>query len=318
MSEQIHTIKYVSNRTGLSQHTIRAWERRYGALTPERTDTNRRLYSTEDLEKLMLLGAAVSAGHSIGRIAHLSIEDLRGLVAEAGVSPVTVTGDYSPLPMAAKAATAEECVIDALEATAALDSRSLEDVLARASADLGSVATIDRLVLPMLRQIGEEWRRGELRPAQEHLASAAIRSYLGRLLSTAQMPEGAPRIVVSTPAGMMHELGALVAAIYATAEGWNPVYLGANLPAEEIAGAALRSQARAIALSVVFAGDDGHLLEEMQRIRRYAGPDIPILVGGARTALLDNAIHAARALYLPDMVALRHYLAALRGAQPPR
>ena len=70
----MHNIKYVSRITGLSPHTIRAWERRYTALSPDRTDTNRRLYSEEDVEKLLLLARGIQHGHSIGRIANLSLE----------------------------------------------------------------------------------------------------------------------------------------------------------------------------------------------------------------------------------------------------
>ena len=72
MRKQMHTIKFVAIHTGISPHTIRAWERRYSALSPDRTATNRRLYSTTDIEKLSLLQRAVQAGHSIGQIANLA------------------------------------------------------------------------------------------------------------------------------------------------------------------------------------------------------------------------------------------------------
>src|SRR5579871_2950965 len=82
MRETMHTIKFVAQHTGLSAHTIRAWERRYAALSPERTATNRRLYSTDDMEKLSLLRRAVQAGHNIGQIARLSLSDLQRLLAQ--------------------------------------------------------------------------------------------------------------------------------------------------------------------------------------------------------------------------------------------
>ncbi len=308
MSEQIHTIKFVSQRTGLTQHTIRAWERRYAALTPDRTETNRRLYSSEDLEKLTLLSTAIKAGHTISRIAHLSIPALRGLVAES-VAPLHSTRQEPPaLPQ-----TAEALLEEARNAIENLDARAIEELLVRATALLGAHAANDRLILPLLRQIGDDWKNGEMRPAHEHLATAAIRSYLGSQLSAAIVPEGAPRVVISTPAGNVHELGALIAAVNAAAEGWNPVYLGPNLPADEIAGVAQRCQARAIALSIVFVADDGYLSNELQMLRKYVGAYIPILVGGPKTAVLDSAIRASSSLYLPDMAALRNYLSALRG-----
>ena len=77
-----YPIKIVANKTGLSMHVIRVWEKRYNAVTPERTETNRRLYSTEDILKLQLLSKSIESGHTIGSIAQLNLSELRGLVEE--------------------------------------------------------------------------------------------------------------------------------------------------------------------------------------------------------------------------------------------
>ena len=79
--EQGHPIRVVARRTGLTSHVIRVWEKRYGAVSPLRTPTNRRLYSDRDVERLQLLHRAILAGHSIGQIAQLPNERLRALVA---------------------------------------------------------------------------------------------------------------------------------------------------------------------------------------------------------------------------------------------
>ena len=76
-----HSIQVVSRLSGLSPHVIRVWEKRYGAVTPVRTGTNRRLYSEEEIQRLRLLSRATAAGHRIGVIAHLGIRDLERLVA---------------------------------------------------------------------------------------------------------------------------------------------------------------------------------------------------------------------------------------------
>ena len=77
-----HPIRVVARRTGLTPHVIRAWEKRYGAVTPHRTETNRRLYSQEDVERLTLLRRSTLLGRSIGQIAKMSTEELRRLVGE--------------------------------------------------------------------------------------------------------------------------------------------------------------------------------------------------------------------------------------------
>ena len=81
MADSHQAIKVVARRTGLSAHVIRIWEKRYGAVEPERTDTNRRLYSDEQIERLSLLRDITQAGHSIGHVAKLPTEKLRQLAA---------------------------------------------------------------------------------------------------------------------------------------------------------------------------------------------------------------------------------------------
>ncbi|MGZ4975468.1 MAG: MerR family transcriptional regulator, partial [Limisphaerales bacterium] len=82
MSEAAHAIKLVSLRTGLTAHVIRVWEKRYNAVRPRRTATNRRLYSTDDIERLTLLHEATRAGHSISTIASLSTAELRKISSQ--------------------------------------------------------------------------------------------------------------------------------------------------------------------------------------------------------------------------------------------
>ena len=81
-----HSIKTASRMTGLSAHLIRIWEKRYGAVAPKRTATNRRLYSDDEIERLNLLRLATAAGHSIGNIAKLPLARLKSLVAKAELS----------------------------------------------------------------------------------------------------------------------------------------------------------------------------------------------------------------------------------------
>ena len=83
MAEAHQSIKVVARRTGLSAHVIRIWEKRYGAMEPERTGTNRRLYSDEQIERLSLLREITQNGHSIGHVAKLPTDKLRELARES-------------------------------------------------------------------------------------------------------------------------------------------------------------------------------------------------------------------------------------------
>lgn len=307
----MHTIKFVANHTGLSQHTIRAWERRYAALSPERTATNRRLYSADDMKKLSLLRQAVQAGHSIGQIASLSLLELQCLMAiekrpnteMSSVAPAITTASFQEAPFL------DEC----MRAVQRLDAPGLEDTLARASALLGSAALIKRVLQPFLHNLGERWRTGEVRPAQEHLATATVRTFLGRMLDAFQPAAQAPRLIVTTPAGQTHELGALIVAVTAASEGWRALYLGANLPAEEIAGAAHQAGAKAVALSIVYPPDDPRLDEEIVGLRKYLGAEIPIIAGGRSADAYRAALDSIHALRISDISILRAHLEALQS-----
>ena len=124
MSNAGHPIKAVARLTGLSAYVIRIWEHRYGAVKPERTATNRRLYSLPQIERLSLLREMSQAGHNIGLIARLPTERLRELAAEAGsLRPRTNPRPVGTAAAKSDASLIEECVsaIQALDATFLLE-----------------------------------------------------------------------------------------------------------------------------------------------------------------------------------------------------
>jgi methanogenic corrinoid protein MtbC1 len=270
-----HSIAVVSRRTGISQLVLRAWERRYRAVNPGRTPTGRRKYSDADLEKLALLANLTGAGHRIGDIASLSVSDLQQLVREnaaAGVAPVPAT----TVPQAEAGQLMEE----ALRAVADLDSRGLEKTLDRALVDLSKPDLRRKLLVPLLVEIGERWKDGKLRVAHEHMATSIVLAFLTALNARYQVAPGAPVVAVATPSGQMHELGALLASAHAYEAGWDVLYLGPNLPAEDIAAAVRSRGARAILLSLVFPHGDSHTTNELRELRHLLGDDVQILAGG--------------------------------------
>ena len=306
----MHTIKFVAQQTGLSQHTIRAWERRYGALTPERTLTNRRLYSAEDLEKLSLLRKAVGAGHSIGQIAALSLNELKSLQTDSAANSQRSDRAAST---AIETPQRHPYLEDCLRAIEQLDAEALEYCLTRSAAMLGAAAMINQVMIPLLNSIGESWREGDLRPAHEHMATAILRTFLGGILASFQPSSDSPRLIVTTPVGQIHELGALIAGVTAASEGWTVLYLGPNLPATEIAGAARQSGAAAVALSIVYPPDDARLAQEITALRKFIGNDMPILAGGRAAVGYRTALDSIGAILTEDFQTLRQELEAVRS-----
>ena len=307
-----HPIKVVVRRTGLSAHVIRVWEKRYRAVVPARTETNRRLYSDEDIARLQWLQQAVQAGHSIGRIARLSTDELVKLVsAEQVVAPL------AQKPTDGTGGEPGEFLARALAAVRELDAVALEEQLVRASIALSQRHLLQDVVQPLMERIGQMWHEGTLRIADEHLASAVVRSFIGNLRASFQVSATAPHVVATTPAGQLHEMGALFASVVATSEGWNATFLGPNLPAEEIARAVAQKGAKAVLLSIVYPSDDPHLGGELVKLRRLLGDDIALLAGGRAAQQYRRFLDQAGAVTLANLSELRDSLSLLRQEAIP-
>jgi len=290
-TEPKHPIQVVARRTGLTADLLRVWEKRYEAVSPGRSATSRRLYSDSDVHRLLLLRRATLGGRRIGQVAGLSTEELEVLVAtDEAAAAAAPRGTGSSRVRASRDSHLAACI----GAAKNLDGDGLEAALSGAAVALGTPELTRKVLVPLMQTLGDEWRDGKVRVFEEHLASSMVRSVLGTL-RVAQTPEpGAPELIVTTPSGQVHELGALMAASMAASQGWKVTYLGPNLPAEEIVAAAERRGARAVALSVVFPADDARLYDELRRLRRLLPDRISILVGGRASEGLDRVVPEIR------------------------
>ncbi|MBN2506957.1 MAG: MerR family transcriptional regulator [Verrucomicrobia bacterium] len=304
-------MKVVTRRTGLSPHLIRIWERRHHAVSPCRSRTNRRLYSDGDVTRLMLLHQATRAGHSIGQIARLTEEELRQLVEQDGGLP---RREAEPAPAAAGQESGRDHQGEVLAAIRSLDGAQLERALNRATAELGQVAVLTQVVVPLVHRIGELWQEGVLKVAHEHVATAALRTFLGNLGRPRPLPGCAPRLLVTTPPGQVHELGAMLAVVAAGNVGWRVTYLGPSLPAEEVAGAALQHAARAVAVSIVYPEDDPDLGAELMRLRQLLPAEVVLLAGGRAAGAYAHVLGQIGAIRLENLADFQAQLAAIRHA----
>ena len=272
------TLSHSSRRsmTGLSVDTLRGWERRYDAVAPGRNDRGR-LYSDADVARLKQLGELVKRGHAIGTIAGLAEADLAGLLKRADA----LTDPAEAAPVAR---------LDLLErALERYDLDAIEATLNRYAA-----STYPR-VIPSSRSSSRCSRRSvdvgkleTLRPAQEHLVSAIVRSVIGGLLRATMRPNASPKIVFATPAGERHELGLLSAALLTASAGYGVVYLGPDLPAADIAHAAAAAGARVVIVSLTTPG--AVTRGEMRTLARIGQAGVELWVGGPEAqSLLSTA-----------------------------
>ena len=304
-----HSIGVVSRRTGLKPDLIRAWEKRFGVVEPGRTPTNRRFYTDEDVEKLLLLRQATSSGRSIGQVAALSIPELRSLVEEDRIAISRVSGSAKDVKTELETSYLKSC----LDAVFNLDPRALRYHLEKAAAELTEPKLMEELVIPLMDRIGSGWEQGEFRIVHEHAASMAIRAFLENLRVVSLIDGNAPTIVVGTPSGQHHEIGALIAVDAAAVEGWDVIYLGAALPAEELAAAVSLKKASVLALSIVYPGDDPFLPAELQKIRRLLGEKVEIIAGGKSALRYRSTLEEISARITPDTFSFREALREIRG-----
>lgn len=270
-----HPIAVVAERTGLSQDLLRVWERRYGVVNPARGPGGQRLYSDGDIARLSLLHSATRAGRSISHVARLSTPELAALVDE----DMAARQRRPTAPVAVSRG--QDVVADAMELARSLDSATLDDRLRRSVATLGISTFIESVAAPLLRRVGDEWHAGRFSLAQEHLVSSVLHDIVSESMRSFTNQSGAPRILVATPAGERHAIGAVLVGAAAAVEGWHVVYLGADLPANEIAGAAVSAHVRLVAVSIVYVEDRNDVIEEMRSLRSRLPKTIALIAGGS-------------------------------------
>ncbi len=308
--EHKHGIKTVATQTGLTQFTIRAWEKRYDVVTPLRTETNRRLYSDADILRLTLLRLATEVGYSIGRIAALPTEALLELVGTEGM--------IAQIPAIAKAEVPEETslrfyIASCIAAVKRFEAKALESTLFAASVAFSQPVFLEKLITPLMVEIGEQWQNGTLRIAHEHLALAVVRTLLGGIHQGFDVSVSMPNLVVSTPRGQRHEIGGLIAGMTAASQGWRVTYLGPDLPAEEIVRCAVENSAKAVGLSIIYPTDDPNIANELGKLRRGLREDVAVFIGGSGAVAYDAVIDSIGAMRVDDMPTFRTVLEAVRA-----
>lgn len=304
-----YPIKVVSNLTGLSIHVIRAWEKRYNVVVPERTDTNRRVYSQSDVDKLKLLAQVSEKGYAIGTIAHYNIDELRKIIGESTSNkPELLEERKKPDSGEVENNYLYKCI----NAVEVLDANSLETELYKALVDLPQPKFIKKVISPLLERIGDMWKNGDIRIVNEHISSAVIRKILTSLIDNNSVPTNAPSILIATPRGQLHELGALIIGVVASSDGWKVTYMGPNLPGEEIAAAIEKLHPKIVALSIVYPNDDFTLDREMVKLKNLLNNGTKIIAGGRSANSYKTALKSMNAKIIHDIDEFRNELVTTR------
>jgi DNA-binding transcriptional MerR regulator/methylmalonyl-CoA mutase cobalamin-binding subunit len=315
-----YPIQVVAKRTGLSAGTLRAWERRYRGIEPNRDEKGRRRYSEELVTKLALLAELVQSGYRIGEVAALDVSQLRELRSQlAGgtgtARGTTVSPSRPPQPGADTekpegATNADGLIDEAIAAAGALDDVVLYRVIEEAVTAFGRLDIVDLFIFPLSKRVKKLAEAGELKQTHVGFVRTALRTVLSSLLTPREEDATRPVVLLAVPYSQKEELGMVASAIHVYAAGWRPVLLGSGVPAEQLVEAASSTGARAVVLSVVTERYDFGVWEELTRAHRALGGTLPVYFGGRMPQRLMQDLVEAGLQYLGDMDALRATLAA--------
>lgn len=267
------SIGSVVRTTGISATTLRNWERRYGFPTPDRSDGGQRLYSSEVVDLLLSVADAIERGlkpSEILRDPYRFFESTSPVlkVVSDGASIVAIsTAEQEPFPEAWR------------KAILRLDGQAFGCSLEQAFLLAGLVDVLDMQVTALLRWVGSQWRQGMLQPYHEHFVSEQLRYALARRWSDSRSSDG-PAVICCTLSGEQHDLGTHMVAAVLASLGCQPVVLGRNLPVDSIVEAASRTDATAVAISVVNPAEGARVSEDLLSLRSKLGRGCRLLLGG--------------------------------------
>jgi DNA-binding transcriptional MerR regulator/methylmalonyl-CoA mutase cobalamin-binding subunit len=264
---QGYSIRVASRLTGVSSDTLRMWERRYGFPKPVRNDSQVRVYTDADIERLLLVSRALKAGFRSGEVIHRGTDELRALLANSA----RVETEH-----AARTPTIDS-LIGRLTAD---DPDGLRDELRRSAALLGPRQFLTDVAAPLVERVGEAWAAGRIAVRHEHLVSEVLSSQL-RLLSSAYDDRlSGPVALLAGFTDEQHGLGLHMVALYLALEGVTPRLLGVNTPPDQVAEAAVALSVQVVGVSISSSSDiavtEGHL----RRLLGSLPTEMPVWLGG--------------------------------------
>jgi DNA-binding transcriptional MerR regulator/methylmalonyl-CoA mutase cobalamin-binding subunit len=302
---QYFNIQVASQLSGVASATIRAWEKRYNAVVPERADNKHRLYSEKDIEKLAVLYRLTEVGQSIGKIAHLQLEELKNVYSSLMHKPyhelTVVTPHHERIDI-------EKILTSFYIALSAYKLDIISHELEKAKSLLSPRELCLNILVPLFQEIGKKVSRNEFSIAQEHTLSAIVSFHVGQMIGQHYQKKTLKDdlILISTPEGEMHEIGILASSLLCVHYGIRFIYLGANLPAKSMAEAANALKPKGILLGVT----NGHetLEEYLTELTAEMNVASKIWVGGNLKPYSKSELEKRKIPYFPTLDAFDDFL----------
>lgn len=307
---QYFNIQVASQLSGVASATIRAWEKRYNAVVPERGDNKHRLYSEKDIEKLALLFRLTEVGQSIGKIAHLSIDELKKMYSTLLHKPYdeqeVITSHHEKIDF-------DKILNSFFIALSAYKLDILSHELEKAKSLLSPRDLCLKLLVPLFKEIGNKVNRQEFNIAQEHTLSALFSFHIGQMIGIHYQKNFIKDdlILITTPEGEMHEIGILASALLCVHHGIKFIFLGANLPATSLAEAANALHPKAILLGVIKGheiSDHSTLEDYLEQVKGLLKSPTQIMVGGNLKPYIKTELEKKKIPFFSSLEAFDEYL----------
>jgi DNA-binding transcriptional MerR regulator/methylmalonyl-CoA mutase cobalamin-binding subunit len=287
----MYSIKQASIRSGVSVPLIRAWERRYGVVNPQRTASGYRLYDDEAIATLVRVRELTESGWTASEASRAFLAGEVELAPPPSPETTFLTDDAA---RARQADLVERFVVSAQAMDIAATGAALDEIFAQGSFE----SIVDDLLIPALVALGNARNEGQLDVAAEHAASAAVHRRLSALYEAAAAA-GEPRLVVGLPPGARHELGALAFAVAVRRRGVGVLYLGPDVPVASWVHVIEQNRARVAVLPVVQEADQFGTLDVIEALR--ASGNSPVLAVGGKNARWDAGVDAG-IVVLPNRI----------------
>jgi methanogenic corrinoid protein MtbC1 len=285
--EPIYNMKAVEQQTSIAAATLRAWERRYTLVEPKRTPSGYRLYSERDVALLRWVRLQMNEGMTISRVVAM-LENMRHSTV-----PIWVDLDEAPVPTYQDAPLPPSELVHSLyRALIELDDERADEIMEQAFAMYTMPTVYVELIAPTLVEIGEAWHRGEVFISTEHFATAYLRGRLLGMLQASPRRPDMPVIFVGCAPGERHEVGALIFAVMLRQHGYNVIYLGQDVPVEDMIETATQERPAMICLSAGSPANARYLNAIQSRLEEIEAP-APIFGYGGRAFDQDAELRKA-------------------------
>jgi MerR family transcriptional regulator, light-induced transcriptional regulator len=288
------SIKDLENLSGIKAHTIRVWEKRYNIFEPQRTETNIRLYSNDDLKKLLNITSILDSGIRISKASRLSTEQINDLILDIQNQSLEAERSIN--------------INNLIVATLQCDVLSFDKEFNTYAEQHGIENTIENILYPMLVRIGLMWTASKLNPAQEHFASQLIRQKLFTAIDYLPITQSAQKYLLYLPAKEDHEISLLYAYYLIKKAGLQALYLGPNVPLDDVVACAHLADVTHILFTITIPRSESQMQGYLSQISEKLATKYNVAAHLASTLSIDTHIFDKKINFLTNIEQFKNLL----------